>query len=96
MLPNTRELIRLGPKLTHNVRDDVEAIRNAMGILAEDQSIPTGAREKITKFINEHLREQEGMFNIPDSSKSISNSEVQNPIDLGSVLSNLKPLLKNS
>ena len=90
MLPNTHELIRLGPNLAHNVRDDVEAIRHAMGILSEDQSIPTGARGKI-KFINEHLRavvQRTRQFQI------ITNSEVQNPIDLRSVLSNLKPLLQ--
>ncbi len=90
MLPNTHELIRLGPKLAHDVRDDVAAIRNAMDILSEDQSIPTGAREKI-KFINEHLK---GVAQRSRQFQIITNSEVQNPIDLRSALSDLKPLLQ--
>jgi signal transduction histidine kinase len=90
MRPNRRALIRLAPAFAHNVRDDVKAIRDAMRMLTEDQSIPARTREQI-RFLNDHLR---GITQRVRQFQMITNSEIRNALDSRSVLNSLEPLLQ--
>lgn len=46
--PVVREIIRLGPKLAHDVCSDVSAIRNAIDCLIEDTNVSPEVRNKLT------------------------------------------------
>ena len=88
MQPNIPELTRLSPQLAHRVRNDISAIRDAMKLLIDDQSLLPDATEKI-EFVDAHLGR---VAQHVRQFLMLTNSDIRIPVDISATIHCLRPL----